>query len=165
MQLQNRHPNGDPTTKNVTLSEGISDLFTGYWENILYAYPADVIKFVAYEAVTKGRKDLSPVEGAQAGALATALAQFVTTPLDVVRNRLMTGKDGSGQSLSIAEKSKGYIESLVTLGQNEGIDGLFAGASPRVGKAILSGAIQFATYEETKQSIAKLLQQKIVTSR
>jgi solute carrier family 25 S-adenosylmethionine transporter 26 len=156
---------GDPKTKNVTFTEGISDLFTGYWENILYAYPADVIKFVAYEGITKGRKDLSPVEGAQAGALATALAQFVTTPLDVVRNRLMTGKDGNGQSLSAEEKSKGYIESLVSLGNNEGVDGLFAGASPRVGKALLSGAIQFATYEETKQSISKLLQQKIVTSR
>jgi solute carrier family 25 (mitochondrial S-adenosylmethionine transporter), member 26 len=53
-----------------------------------------------------------------------------------------------------------YIETLVKLGKEEGAAGLFAGATPRVAKAFLSGAIQFATYEETKQSIARLLQNR-----
>ena len=136
---------------------GIQEFYTGYWENIVYAYPADVIKFVAYEALTNGRKDLSPLEGAEAGALATACAQFVTTPLDVIRNRLMTGKDKDGATLSKDELKEGYFETLVRLAREEGASGLFAGASPRVGKAILSGAIQFATYEETKQSIKRFL--------
>lgn len=150
----------------------LSDFYTGYWENILYACPADVIKFVAYESVTKGRKDLSPIEGARAGALATAVAQIVTTPLDVVRNRLMlkgkTNKINNGSSPlqeggedtptnDDDDKSGGYIESLITLGKEEGWRGLFAGATPRASKAILSGAIQFATYEETKQSMSKMM--------
>jgi len=133
------------------------DLYTGYWENILYSLPADVIKFIAYESITEGRKNLSPVEGARAGALATAMSQLITTPLDVVRNRLMTGKNRSGSSLSEEEKNKGYIESLVALGTEEGLSGLFAGATPKIGKAILSGAIQFATYEETKQSMSRVI--------
>lgn len=58
--------NGEKTTL-----EGLETLYTGYWENILYGLPADVIKFVAYEAFTGGRRDLSPLEGARAGALAT----------------------------------------------------------------------------------------------
>jgi hypothetical protein len=57
---------------NGTTWEGIKEFYTGYWENIAYAYPADVFKFVAYEALTNGRKNLSPLEGAEAGALATA---------------------------------------------------------------------------------------------
>jgi hypothetical protein len=57
---------------NGTTWEGIQEFYTGYWENIVYAYPADVIKFVAYEALTNGRRNLSPLEGAEAGALATA---------------------------------------------------------------------------------------------
>jgi len=135
----------------------VSNFYAGFWENVVYAYPADVIKFVAYESITKGRKDLSPIEGARAGAIATALAQLVTTPLDVVRNRLMTGKNGNGSSLSQEEKKRGYIGSLIALGKEEGLNGLFAGATPRASKAILSGAIQFATYEETKQSMSKVL--------
>jgi solute carrier family 25 S-adenosylmethionine transporter 26 len=51
--------------------DGIGGFYTGYWENIIYGLPADVIKFVAYESITGGRKDLSPVEGARAGAVAT----------------------------------------------------------------------------------------------
>jgi solute carrier family 25 S-adenosylmethionine transporter 26 len=143
---------------NGTLLDGIQEFYTGYGENIIYGFPADVIKFVAYESITGGRRDLSPLEGAEAGALATAVAQLVTTPLDVIRNRLMTGKDENGMPLSEVDKKKNYLESLVSLAREEGLDGLFAGASPRVIKAFLSGAIQFATYEETKQSIARLLQ-------
>jgi solute carrier family 25 S-adenosylmethionine transporter 26 len=143
---------------NGTTLEGIGEFYSGYWENIIYGFPADVIKFVTYEAITGGRKDLSPLEGAKAGALATSLAQVVTTPLDVVRNRLMTGRDKDGVVLSDEAKRRGYFESLRTLAEEEGLSGLFAGTSPRVAKAFLSGAIQFATYEETKQSISRLLQ-------
>jgi hypothetical protein len=51
--------------------DGIQTFYTGYWENVIYGLPADVIKFVAYEAFTGGRRDLSPLEGARAGAFAT----------------------------------------------------------------------------------------------
>jgi solute carrier family 25 S-adenosylmethionine transporter 26 len=126
---------------------GFDAFYSGYWQNILYAYPADVIKFVCYDSITRGKKNLPPLEGAMAGAASTAVAQFVTTPLDVVRNRVMAGE------MPENKKASSYIGSLVKLAEEEGIEGLFAGASPRVGKAILSGAIQFATYEETKQKL------------
>ena len=131
---------------------GFDEFYSGYWENILYAYPADVIKFVCYDTITQGKKNLPPLDGAVAGAVSTAVAQLLTTPLDVVRNRVMAGEEPS------TEKSPSYIGSLVNLAQEEGVAGLFAGASPRVGKAILSGAIQFATYEETKQILNAFFQ-------
>ena len=132
--------------------EGLGELYKGYWENIIYAYPADVIKFVCYESLSGGRKNLPPAQGAAYGAVSTAAAQFITTPLDVVRNRIMAGDD--------EEDSSSYVDKLTTLARDEGLEGLFAGATPRVGKAFLSGAIQFATYEETKQSINRFLDKK-----
>lgn len=148
------------TALNNTDSEsgGVKGLYTGYWENIIYAYPADLLKFLSYEALSGGRKNLSPSEGAAYGAAATAIAQYFTTPLDVVRNRIMAGKDTTG----IGENSSNqdYISRVLRIAREEGVTGLFAGASPRVGKALLSGAIQFATYEETKQSITALFQSK-----
>ena len=48
-----------------------------------------------------------------------------------------------------------YIERLTTIAREEGIEVLFAGSFPRLGKALLSGAIQFATYEETKQKMGE----------
>eukprot|EP00979_Chaetoceros_neogracilis_P002464 scaffold432_cov229-Chaetoceros_neogracile.AAC.3 len=134
---------------------GLGNLYTGYWENIIYAYPADVLKFLAYERLRGGRKNLPASEGAVYGAAATAFAQFCTTPLDVVRNRIMAGKDKAENGDS------GYIDRFVRIARDEGAAGLFAGASPRVGKAFLSGAIQFATYEETKKSVGALLRSKL----
>jgi solute carrier family 25 S-adenosylmethionine transporter 26 len=95
-----------------------------------------------------------------------AAAQLVTTPLDVVRNRLMTGSESTRRPTTNPADStdqapkQNYIQTLIALGKEEGVEGLFAGATPRVAKAFLSGAIQFATYEETKQSISRLLQQR-----
>ena len=132
--------------------KGLGELYKGYWENIIYANPADVIKFVCYESLSGGRKNLPPAQGAAYGAVSTAAAQFITTPLDVVRNRIMAGDD--------EEDSSSYVDKLTTLARAEGLEGLFAGATPRVGKALLSGAIQFATYEETKQSINRFLDKK-----
>lgn len=137
--------------------KGLRELYKGYWENIIYAYPADVVKFVCYESLSGGRKNVRPAQGAMYGAVSTAVAQFITTPLDVVRNRIMAD---DGEESAKSAKDDSYVDKLTMLAREEGLEGLFAGATPRVGKALLSGAIQFATYEETKQSINRFLEKK-----
>lgn len=154
---------------------GVTDLFTGYWENVIYAYPADVLKFLCYEwLVTSGAGGggggkPSPLRSAVCGATATAVAQAVTTPLDVVRNRIMADAptstiEGGGKENDDDEvdEKESLVESLQRVANEEGVKGLFAGVSPRIGKAILSGAIQFATYEETKKSIRDLFSKKFL---
>lgn len=138
---------GNETETTATLK----NFYLGYWENVAYTYPADVIKFVSYEQLSGGRKNLPPLEGAVYGAMATAIAQFWTTPLDVVRNRVMAS---SKKEEDNDQEEYSYLETLSKIGKEEGLSGLFAGVTPRVGKAMLSGAIQFATYEETKQALA-----------
>jgi solute carrier family 25 S-adenosylmethionine transporter 26 len=134
---------------------GWTGFYVGYWENIVYAYPADVFKFVLYDQfvsmllLSGGATMTTPLEGALAGALATAVAQLLTTPLDVVRNRVMTGTSSSNDDGTTSNAN--YFE-MLQITAAEGA--LWAGAAPRVGKALLSGAIQFATYEETKRQLA-----------
>ena len=153
---------------NGTNGGGVAELFRGYSENILYAYPADIIKFGAYEFLTelgKGKQNMkkkivvSPAEGAVYGALSTGIAQLVTTPLDVIRNRIMAANGGTEKEDACAATTitikPSYIERLTTIAREEGIGVLFAGSFPRLGKALLSGAIQFATYEETKQKMGE----------
>ena len=137
---------------------GLDEFYKGYWENILYAFPADVIKFVCYEGLSGGIKDVSPIEGALYGAISTGVAQFITTPLDVIRNRIMAEDTFITNGEVDVIKNRTYTERFIKLAKEEGFNGLFAGATPRVGKAILSGAIQFATYEETKSKVADLFQ-------
>jgi len=164
------------TTKRTVEEEGTGVLYNGYKENILYAFPADALKFGIYEKLLGGRskKSIPPLEGAVLGAVSTALAQAMTTPLDVVRNRVMVeqkgserggggdegdgerGGEGRGQGRSLAER--GYFETIGDIAREEGIATLFAGTSPRIGKAVLSGFVQFGTYELTKGSMASFFQ-------
>lgn len=135
---------------------GWAGLYVGYWENIVYAYPADVFKFVLYDQfvsilLSSGATTTTPLQGALAGALATSVAQLLTTPLDVVRNRVMTGVSSLSKGYRTSTGNIGYLE-MLQITAAEGA--LWAGAAPRVGKALLSGAIQFATYEETKRQLA-----------
>ncbi|KAL7471804.1 hypothetical protein ACHAXS_012106 [Conticribra weissflogii] len=145
-------------SENSTLS-GLSELYLGYFENILYGFPADIIKFVAYDYLSGGRK-LSPADGAVYGALSTAIAQFATTPLDVLRNRIMADIETKRKGDFGDRKKTSYLERLSTIADEEGVSALFAGSSPRVAKAILSGALQFAAYEETKEKISEMFTKK-----
>ena len=206
------------TTANTNISSILNRIgmyYTGYWENVIYAYPADVLKFVCYEQLSsrhlfvtiiennQPNPLISGIETALYGAIATALAQYITTPLDVVRNRVMANvtsvetaiasnttfimpseitnytvavfqnatlsdmsvslRDVMLQSSSSSSPSSFfsmYIRSIIQLGRNEGWDGLLAGSIPRLMKAFISGAIQFATYEETKQALITFLSQQ-----
>lgn len=147
---------------------GLKDLYSGYWENVVYAYPADVLKFLCYERLVDGGggKSPPPLRAAVYGAVATAFAQTVTTPLDVVRNRIMANTTSTTEAGGEKEDGNGgkesLVESLQRVAREEGIDGLFAGVSPRIGKALISGAIQFATYEETKKSIRESFQKRFL---
>lgn len=138
-------------------SSGLGEFYLGFWENNLSAYPADVIKFVIYDQLTGGRKNLPATEGALAGSVSTAIAQWATTPLDVIRNRTMARKKGSKDD-DTTELS--YVASLRKIAKEDGVAGLFAGAYPRVARSFLSGATQFATYEATKRELAMLFGRK-----
>ena len=134
----------------LALSRGnITSLYTGYSENVLYGFPADVIKFVVYDYLSGGKKNLSPVNGAMYGAISTGIAQWLTTPLDVVRNRIMAEVNDNSEDTKL-----NYVGRLVKIAEEEGVNELFAGTTPRIAKAMLSGALQFAAYEETKQKVA-----------
>jgi hypothetical protein len=83
---------------------------------------------------------------------------------EVVRNRIMAETKNNRSDLSSEPdshtKNTSYIDTLTILAKEEGLKGLFAGATPRIGKAMLSGAIQFATYEETKESFRKMFEKR-----
>jgi len=145
-------------SKNPTTTI-IASLYQGYTENILYGFPADIIKFVTYDNLSGGKKDLSPIVGAFYGAISTGIAQCVTTPLDVARNRIMAEvKDNNAtDNIDKVDGSKmSYMERLVKIAKEEGVEALFAGTTPRIAKAMLSGALQFAAYEETKQKVTEM---------
>ena len=85
---------------------------------------------------------LPALYAAVAGALSAAAAQSVATPLDVARTRIMTGG---------AAPDANAVPLVAEIFRDEGIGALYAGIEPKAVRALLSGAIQFSTYEATKR--------------
>jgi solute carrier family 25 S-adenosylmethionine transporter 26 len=91
-----------------------------------------------------GHSRLSALESALLGSGASLVAQVLTTPLDVVRTRIMTQRAEDPQYTGILDACKNITK-------EEGASALLSGTIPRALRSVLSGAIQFSTYEFTKQ--------------
>lgn len=130
-------------------------IYDSFGSNIAYSLPADVAKFLAYEALTSsilgkrgvsvGGEKIKGPEAAIIGALASLIAQTLTTPLDVARTRIMTNTTPSSSP----------IIALRDIIAEEGLPAAFSGLAPRSLRAIGSGAIQFASYELTQNLLIK----------
>ena len=156
-------------------------LYQGFGSNVAYTFPADAIKFVAYDylkAEVKKKTNSKPdgLQAAVLGALASMAAQAATTPLDVARNRIMNSaqaattasgsvglaRTGSAESDAAKDIARGRdyagetsLSAMVRIYREEGAGSLMLGLTPRLLRAVLSGALQFSTYEFTKGKVSK----------
>ena len=73
----------------------LSTLYTGFGITIMREVPFTVIQFPLWEAMKqaqanyRGVKQVTPVEAAGFGSLAGAIGAAATTPLDVIKTRVM----------------------------------------------------------------------------
>uniref|UniRef100_A0A6N2KSG5 S-adenosylmethionine transporter n=2 Tax=Salix viminalis TaxID=40686 RepID=A0A6N2KSG5_SALVM len=126
--------------------------FKGYGSFLLRDLPFDAIQFCIYEQMLMGykllaKRDLKDAEIAIVGAFAGAITGAMTTPLDVVKTRLMV--QGS------ANQYKGIVDCARTIAKEEGTRALLKGVGPRVLWIGVGGAIFFGVLEKTKQILAQ----------
>ncbi|CAN8066609.1 unnamed protein product [Agarophyton chilense] len=137
--------------------EGLGGFYTGYGSLVIRELPFDAIQFPLYEylkSVVKKRKGtdcLETWESSACGSVAGAISAALTTPLDVVKTRLMT------QNVA-APKYEGIVHGISTIAREEGPKALMAGVVPRVMWISIGGAVFFGAYEAAK----KILQPVIV---
>ncbi|KAL6261191.1 hypothetical protein P5V15_008715 [Pogonomyrmex californicus] len=124
-------------------------LYRGYWSTVLRDTPFSIVQFPLWEYLKKSynsyiERQIYPVESAICGAIAGGISAAVTTPLDVIKTRIMLAdKTLLSSELKILNMLHGiYLEN--------GYRGLFAGFGPRVMWITLGGFIFFGVYEETK---------------
>ncbi|XP_064983192.1 S-adenosylmethionine carrier 1, chloroplastic/mitochondrial-like isoform X2 [Musa acuminata AAA Group] len=131
----------------IVAKEGIRGLYAGYSSFLLRDLPFDAIQFCIYEQLRIGYKiaaqrELSDPENAIIGAFAGALTGAITTPLDVLKTRLMV--QGS------ANQYKGVISCAQTILKEEGPAAFFKGIGPRVLWIGIGGSIFFGVLERSK---------------
>jgi solute carrier family 25 S-adenosylmethionine transporter 26 len=139
--------------KAIVAKEGVRGLYRGWGSLIAREIPFDVLEFPLYEAFKKmwsrhkGRS-LDTWESALCGSAAGGIAAACTTPLDVVKTRLMTQSVG-------AQAYQGIWASLQRIAREEGVGTLFSGTTPRVLWISLGGALFFGGYEATKSFLTE----------
>ena len=117
-------------------------LYRGWNTTIMREIPFTIIQFPLYEYLKKkwvettGGKDLSLVKGAFCGSIAGGIAAACTTPLDVIKTRIMLNTNRIG------------IATLVkTMIQEEGYLTFLKGIGPRTCWISAGGAIFLGCYE------------------
>ncbi|VVT46150.1 uncharacterized protein SAPINGB_P001071 [Magnusiomyces paraingens] len=128
-------------------------LYRGWGSTILREIPFTAIQFPLYEYLKKTRakalnvESVSPAEGAIAGSIAGGFAAALTTPLDVIKTRLMLNKTPIG---------------IITLAKNilkeDGYGAFWKGIGPRTMWISAGGAIFLGTYEVARKYALMILE-------
>ncbi len=136
----------------ILRASGITGLFVGYGSFLIRDLPFDAIEFSLYEeakisyAKWRGRtpSEVSRAEATVLGATAGGITGFVTTPLDVIKTRLMT-------DTCTINPLKGVVDCGTRIVREEGAKALFRGASPRVAWISLGGGAFFGVLESARK--------------
>lgn len=123
--------------------EGVRrNLYRGWSTTIMREIPFTCIQFPFYEFLKKrwaqldGVKEIPPWKGAICGSVAGGVAAAMTTPLDVLKTRLM-----------LSHESVPVVQLASTLFKEEGPKVFFSGVGPRTMWISAGGAIFLGVYE------------------
>jgi solute carrier family 25 S-adenosylmethionine transporter 26 len=129
---------------------GLRGLYRGYFITVLREIPFGIIQYPLYEKFKNQRKnknprdELSGIDFCVSGAKAGCIAAFLTTPVDVIKTRIMTYGN-----FDITK-----IKSVVyTIYQQEGITKFFSGVHVRVTYISIGGMIFFGSNEFLKKML------------
>jgi solute carrier family 25 (mitochondrial S-adenosylmethionine transporter), member 26 len=133
----------------------IRELYRGGGVTIMREIPFTIVQFCLWEyskssystikTQRHGREAglVTAGESAAFGSMSGAVAAGLTTPLDVLKTRIMLERRKEGQ----ADARKGPISMLREIHAQEGARGFFRGFVPRVGWISTGGAIFLGTYQ------------------
>lgn len=141
---------------HIWRTRGAAGFYTGFVPTLMREVPFDAVEFALYEALragylrrTGGERPNGP-ESMALGAVAGGAAGAATTPLDVIKTRLMTQTAAPGHPDHYA----GMRDCAARIWREEGPRALFRGASARVAWISLGGSVFFGVYEKARQALA-----------
>jgi len=136
---------------SIMNTEGVRGFYVGYGSTVLREIPFSFIQFPIWERLKVRVGELqgspcNPLQGAACGSLAGGFSAAVTTPLDVVKTRLMLGKAPDGTSYT-----KSSREVALRIYREEGVATFFSGIAPRTFWISLGGFVFFGAYEQSSR--------------
>lgn len=132
--------------------DGIGGLFAGYSATMIRDVPYTMLELGLYENFksmirkAQKRETLTQQEELAAAAVTGGFTGFVTTPLDLIKTRLMLQSTSGGQY-------KGVFDALTSIYQEGGINALFVGSAARVSWLLPFTTIYLGIYEVCKRNL------------
>jgi solute carrier family 25 S-adenosylmethionine transporter 26 len=139
------------TLRQILAQEGgtfLGGLYRGYNITLMREIPFALIQFPLYEHFKVRLAEIqqiplvSPFHAAFCGSVSGGIAAAITTPLDVLKTRLMLGKDKHGIPYT------GAINVAQRILQEEGSKVFWSGIEPRVLWISIGGFVFFGAYEQ-----------------
>lgn len=133
----------------IGLSGVWMELYRGWSVTIMREVPFTVIQFPLWESMkeyrrrTSGKDSISALESGLFGSLAGAIAAGTTTPLDVLKTRMM-----------LAKEKTAMVPLLKQILQDSGPRAFFAGIGPRILWISAGGAIFLGSYQWAYNSLS-----------
>ena len=118
------------------------EMYRGWSITVMREVPFTIVQFPLWEGLKEwrrrktGKDGITAVESGIAGSVAGAVAAGVTTPLDVLKTRLMLARE---------RESSGAL--LMRILRESGPKAFFAGMGPRVLWISLGGAVFLGSYQ------------------
>merc|ERR1711937_855223 len=144
------YPNVVKASKSIVKAAGPRGLFTGFLPTFLEDVPDMAVKFACYETLRSMHKKFNKGKPSTAqedlvmGGFSGSIAAAATTPLDVIKTRMMCT---AASSPSIV----GACRSVIAEGQ--GMKAFFSGVGPRALSNGINTAVFFAFFEAIKHII------------
>ena len=125
------------------------EMYRGWSVTIMREVPFTVIQFPLWESMkeyrrrTSGKEGISAIESAAFGSASGAIAAGFTTPLDVLKTRMM-----------LAKEKTALVPLLRRILKDSGPRAFFAGIGPRVLWISAGGAIFLGSYQWAHNSLS-----------
>lgn len=141
----------------------VKELYRGGGVTIMREIPFTILQFTMWEQAKsawsarqtqlKRRKKglVTAGESALFGSLSGGIAAGVTTPLDVLKTRIMLERKEEG-----SQSRKGALGVIKQISQEEGWRGFFRGFVPRMGWISTGGAIFLGTYQWASNTLGEV---------
>ena len=149
--------------KSAGYATMIKELYRGGGITIMREIPFTILQFTLWEQAKKGWSKrqteltrrpegmVTATESAFFGSLSGAFAAGVTTPLDVLKTRLMLARRETGST----QQRLGAAGLIRQIAKEDGWKGFFRGFVPRVGWISTGGAIFLGTYQWASNNLGE----------
>lgn len=127
------------------------EMYRGWGVTVMREVPFTVIQFPLWEGMkewrrrTEGRQNITAMESAVFGSVAGAVAAGVTTPLDVLKTRMM-----------LAREKQGLVRLGMGILRKSGGRAFFRGLGPRVLWISAGGAVFLGSYQWAYNALSEV---------